>query len=405
MPLRIRAFLAAAAAAALLRAVSADAASDVGADAGAAQTIAAAVIRVDGPVRPPVSRLDLRPDDLGFAGARLALDDNQTTGRFLGQNFTLTEVTTTPRDAAAALEAVLAEGIGYIVSIADAAVTLTLADAAGDRALIVNAASPDDALRNAQCRPNLLHIAPSRAMLADALAQFLVWKKWRRWFLIEGSHPDDAAMAEAYRGAARKFGAKIVEERVFEDTGGARRTDTGHVLVQKQIPVFTQRAEDHDVVIAADESDVFAAYLPYHTWDPRPVAGSAGLRPTSWHAAQEAWGATQFQRRFERRAGRPMRPIDYQTWAALRVLGEAATRTASADPATLKAFILGPDFELAAFKGQKLTFRDWNGQLRQPVLLTHDRLLVSVSPQAEFLHKRSRLDTLGVDAPETLCNR
>ena len=66
----------------------------------------------------------------------------------------------------------------------------------------------------------------------------------------------------------------------------------------------------------------------------------------------------------------------------------------------------GPDpelFALAAFKGQKLTLRDWNQQLRQPILLSDGRTVVSVSPQQEFLHQVSELDTLGVDRPETKC--
>ncbi len=69
---------------------------------------------------------------------------------------------------------------------------------------------------------------------------------------------------------------KIVQERTFEDTGGARRTDSGVTLIQRQMPVFTQQAPAYDVLVAADESEVFASYLPYRTWDPRPVAGSAG---------------------------------------------------------------------------------------------------------------------------------
>ena len=119
-------------------------------------------------------------------------------------------------------------------------------------------------------------------MLADGLAQYLIWKKWRRWLLVVGSHPEDKLLGEAYRRAAKKFGAKIVEERVFEDTGGGRRSDTGSVQVQRQMPVFTQNAPEYDVLVAADESEVFAGYLPYRTWDARPVVGSAGLWPTSW---------------------------------------------------------------------------------------------------------------------------
>ena len=365
----------------------------------------AAVLRVDTPGPLPISRLDLPPDDLGFAGAELGTADNATTGSFMKQKFTTETVVATPETAEAEMQKLLDEGIWWIVVMADADTTVKLADVAGDKALVLNAAATDDRLRGEDCRANLLHIAPSDAMLTDAVAQYLVWKRWTDWFLIEGSHPEDQALAEAYKRSAAKFGAKIVEERVYEDTGGARRSDSGTVQVQGQMPAFTQRAPEHDVVVAADRSDVFAVHLPYHTWDPRPVVGSAGMVPDSWNPSHEAWGATQFQTRFEKQAGRFAHDEDYQVWAALRVLGEAATRTQGGDFATIQEFVLSDKFDLAAFKGQKLTFRDWDGQLRQPILLTTDRVVVSVSPQAQFLHQVSQLDTLGIDRPETACRK
>ena len=373
--------------------------------AAQAEPVAAAVLRVEHPRPLPISRLDLPPADLGLAGARLATEDNNTTGRFMGQAFTLEEVTAPPEEAVAALEALLGQGVRFVATLADADTTLALADAAGDRALILNALAPDDRLRGADCRANLLHLAPSRAMLADALAQYLAVKRWTDWLVVEGSHPDDRLLGDAYRRAAAKFGERVVETRTYEDTGGARRTDSGHIQVQAQMPVFTQRAPDHHVLVAADESQVFAAWLPYHTWDPVPVAGSAGLVPTSWHPAMEAWGGTQLQARFEKQSNRPMRPEDYTAWMALRVVGEAATRSRSTDPDGLRDYILGPDFELGAFKGQPVTFRDWDGQLRQPILLAADNVVVSVSPQDEFVHQFSPLDTLGIDRPETECRR
>lgn len=368
------------------------------------QVIRAAVLRVDEQRLPPISRLDLPPADLGFAGARLAIEDNDTTGRFMGQDFEAVEVTATPATAAAELDKVIAEGIQFVVVMADDATTLALADQAGDRAMLLNAQARGDALRGADCRFNTIHVAPSHAMLADGLAQFLMWKNWPDWLLVPGSHPEDQALAAAYRRAAAKFGARIVEERLFEDTGGARSTDSGHVQVQARMPVFTQRAPDYDVLVAADESDIFAPYLPYLTWDPRPVAGSAGLVPRSWHPAMEAWGATQYQNRFERMANRPIREEDYQAWLAIRIVGEAATRTRSADPAALREFILSDQFDVAGFKGQKLTVRDWDHQLRQPILLTTGLLTTSVSPQDQYLHQTSALDTLGIDRPETECS-
>ncbi len=134
----------------------------------------------------------------------------------------------------------------------------------------------------------------------------------------------DKLYADALRRAAKRFGGKIVQERIFEDTGGARRTDSGVTLIQRQMPVFTQQAPAYDVLVAADESEVFASYLPYRTWDPRPVAGSAGLVPTSWHAAQDQWGAIQLQNRFRKLNSRHMTALDMQAWTAARMIGEAS---------------------------------------------------------------------------------
>ena len=214
----------------------------------------AAVLRVDAPGPMPISRLDLPPDDLGFAGAALGTADNATTGSFMQQTFTTETVVATPETAEAEMRRLLDAGVWWIVVMADADTTVKLADIAGDKALVLNAEATDDRLRGEDCRANLLHVAPSDAMLADALAQYLVWKRWSDWFLIEGSHAEDQALAAAYRRAAEKFGAEIVEERVFEDTGGARRTDSGTVQVQAQMPAFTQRAAEHDVVVAADRA-------------------------------------------------------------------------------------------------------------------------------------------------------
>jgi len=119
----------------------------------------------------------------------------------------------------------------------------------------------------------------------------------------------------------------------------------------------------------------------------------------------EAWGATQWKNRFEEGASRLAQEEDFETWVALRVLGEAATRTQGGDAAAIREFILSDRFELGAFKGQKLTFRDWDGQLRQPVLLAADNVIVSVSPQDGFLHQTSTLDTLGIDRTETECRK
>jgi ABC transporter substrate binding protein (PQQ-dependent alcohol dehydrogenase system) len=340
----------------------------------------------------------------GIAGAQLAIEDNNTTGKFLNQHFNLDEIRLKAGDDVVKAAQTLAGHDGFIIADLPADELLKTADALRDNGtLLLNAGAIDDRLREEDCRANVIHVAPTRSMLADALAQYLVWKKWGHWLLVVGSHDNDKLYADALRRAATRFGAKIVQERTFEDTGGARRTDSGVTLIQRQMPVFTQQAPAYDVLVAADESEVFASYLPYRTWDPRPVAGSAGLMPTSWDAAHDQWGAIQLQNRFVKLNSRRMTALDMQAWTATRMIGEAASRTNSGDPKRLAEFIKGPDFSVAAFKGQPLTLRDWNLQLRQPILLADGRIVVSVSPQEGFLHQVSELDTLGVDRPETKC--
>ena len=341
----------------------------------------------------------------GIAGAQLAIEDNNTTGKFLNQSFSIEATRLKGGDDAAAAVTQLADrGISLVITDLPAQMLLKAADAGRQRGLLLfNAGANDDRLRQEDCRADVIHVAPSRAMLADGLAQYLVWKRWRRWLLVVGSHEPDQLYADALRRAAGRFGAKIVQERVFEDTGGARRTDSGLVQIQSQIPLFTQSAPDYDVLVAADESQVFASYLPYRTRDPRPVAGSAGLVPASWDASLDQWGAIQLQDRFMKSFSRRMTALDMQAWTAVRMIGEAAARVNSADPKAMLDYMRGTDFAVAAFKGRKLTVRDWDLQLRQPILLTDGRVIVSVSPQEGFLHQFSELDTLGIDRPETKC--
>ena len=354
--------------------------------------------------RPTISLIDKPAADDGLAGARLAIADNTTTGRFLGQTYELHEAPLRPSDdLAVPLTDLIDRGVSLIITDAPAAQLLHLAAIARARAAtLFNIAATDDTLREEACQDAIIHVAPTRSMLADALAQYLVWKRWSRWVLAIGTHDEDRLLAEAYRRAARRFGARIVKEIVYEDTGGSRQTDSGVIQTQQQMPVFTQRLPEYDVLVTADEAEVFAGYLPYRTWDARPVAGSAGLRPVTWDATSDSWGGAQVQDRFLRMFARRMTALDMQAWIAIRLIGEAASRGA-VDAGAIVGAIKAPGFGVAAYKGQLLTLRDWNWQLRQPILLSDGRTVVSVSPQPGFLHQVTELDTLGVDRPESRC--
>ncbi|MEW8244570.1 MAG: ABC transporter substrate-binding protein [Candidatus Thiodiazotropha endolucinida] len=350
----------------------------------------------------------LRPviNDTGQSGAEQGISDNNTTGQFTGQSFQLTSVKVKPeQNPNQAFLELHRQGTRLFLLNLPAARLIEIADMPeAKNSLLFNIGARDDELRTHECRANLLHTIPSRAMLADALAQYLTWKRWNEWFLVVGRHPQDKAYADALKRAAKRYGHKIVEEKVWTFEPGARRTDSGHTREQEEVNAFTQ-VGDYDILIVADERDEFGEFLNYRTYLPRPVGGSHGLSPAAWSGVHEQWGATQFQRRYQEKNGRWMTDRDFSAWVAVRSIGEAATRTAGKQADKLKAFILSDKFNLAAFKGRPVTYRDWNGQLRQPLLITSPRLMISVSPQKGFLHQFSTLDTLGYDRPESKCGK
>ncbi len=243
-------------------------------------------------------------------------------------------------------------------------------------------------------------------MLADGLAQYLIWKQWRDWVLLYGSHERDQ-LSPTRCGAPPPASAARSSPRRSSRTPARRGApDSGVVQIQRQLPVFMQDLPDHDVVLVADESEVFGTYVPFRTWIPRPVAGTAGLMPIGLASGQRAMGRHADPEPFRQGQGRRMAlSKDTPAWTAARIIGTRQRAFVGRRPAKqIEAFILADDFSIAAFKGQKLIFRKWNRQLRQPIFIG-DRPAgsVSTSPQEGFLHQFSELDTLGVDKPETKC--
>lgn len=345
---------------------------------------------------PLLSNVIPEPDDAGRRGAELAITDSNTTGRFLNHNYQLTARNSdSPEHLLDDARALRDEGLRlFIVNAPDTSLR-QLAEALPD-SLLINAGSASDELRPTTCLANVLHPLPSRSMLADALGQFLAVRRWNRWLLISGPTPEDQAYAAAIRRAAKRFGHKIVLEKAWTFDNDQRRT------AQAEMPLFTQ-ADDYDVVVVADERGDFGEYVPYQTWLPRPVVGTQGMTPTGWHKTVETYGAAQLQKRFEALANRWMNDRDFAAWIGVRSIATAVTRLGNADPAAIRQLSLSESLPVDGFKGRKLTFRPWSGQLRQPIPLVHPRGLVSNSPQEGFLHPTSELDTLGFDRPESQC--
>ena len=349
---------------------------------------------------PPLNNEDPAPADEGLAGARLGLEDSNATDRFVGVALALVSAVVAPDgDFVTAVRALIIRDRPTFVAVnAPAADLLALADLPEARGvLLLNINAADTRLREADCRANVLHVAPSRAMLTDALTQFLVFKRWTRVLIVSGPHPGDKLYAEALRRSVRKFGGHIVGEAGY-DAHGADIRDTA----LNEFALVT-RAADHDVVAVADEANEFGNALVYNTDLPRPVVGTHGLTPAAWGRPVEAWAAAQLQNRFRKLAGRVMTSADYAGWMAVHLVGEAAVQLKSADPQAIRRLVLSPAFEVGGFKGRALSFRPWDGQLREPIFDLWSGAVVATAPLQGFLHQSSDLDTLGIDKPESTC--
>jgi ABC transporter substrate binding protein (PQQ-dependent alcohol dehydrogenase system) len=270
------------------------------------------------------------------------------------------------------------------------------APAALGGAMVFNTGLDDDHLRGAHCAAHLLHTAPSRAMLADALAQYLAARNWRKALLLPGPLPGDALITEAFQRSAKRFGIKVVAQKPFKLTGDPRERDLGNTRL-------LTGDREHEVVAVMDSDGEFARLLPYATQWPRPVVGAGGLVAATWHPQWERHGGPQLSRRFYKLAQRPMRGHDWAAWAAVRSVAAVLAEHPKARVAQQLQALRGGSTTIDGFKGRSLSFRAWDGQLRQPLFLSHVDGVVGTAPLEGVLHPKEVLDTLGVDEQESAC--
>src|SRR6267154_5426648 len=99
-------------------------------------------------VKSKLSLVEQPSENDGIAGARLAIEDNNTTGRFLNQHFTLEALRLKESDDVAEAAVALASRNGFIVADLPADALLKAADALrGRETVLLNAGSIDDRLR------------------------------------------------------------------------------------------------------------------------------------------------------------------------------------------------------------------------------------------------------------------
>ena len=326
-------------------------------------------------------------------GVAVALDEGQFELQAVGAAVALTrQSVASPESARAAAQA--AENSGAAVLVTDLPDDWTLAVVDAVKLPVINIGAAADRLREQDCRARLFHIVPSERMRADALAQTLVSRKWSKLLLLVGPSAQDLERAATAQASIKRYGLQIVATRPFKLSADPRERDLAN-------PLLLTAGVDYDAVWVVDSDGEFARGLPYRTVLPRPVVGDAGLVALAWHAQFERYGAPQVSRRFAKAAGRAMAASDWSAWMAGKTLVATAI-AAPKGPASTWAQGLA-QATLDGSKGTSLSFRPWDGQLRQTLLLTDGQGVISQAPIEGLLHPTNVLDTLGADAPEKRC--
>ena len=350
------------------------------------------------PVR-AYGRVVLEARDHPFAGAQAGLEDARALSRSSGAEHQLSRVSAKSAEemSAAVLKAV-DEGVNFFLVDAPADVLRVVAAAVKGRdVLLFNVSAPEDSLRRDLCAREVVHTMPSRAQLMDGLTQFLVSRKWRDYLVLRGPRPGDLEMAAAFERSAKKFGARIVATRDFTPGTDPREREKNNVGLLSAIN------RDWDVTFVADMDFDCAREVSYRTIRPRPVVGSIDLEPLAWHWTWAHNGAPQLNTRFMRLSGgRHMGSADWSAWMAVKIIAQSALRTKSTDFKIRRTFILKEGY-FDGDKGEAMSIRPWDHQLRQAVLLASPFSVIAAAPMEGFLHQRDVLDTLGDDEPETPC--
>ena len=331
---------------------------------------------------------------------RMAAEDVALELQELGLALKLREVQLTDAQALPKMLAELkAARVQHIVADLPPQVLTALAKAAPAAlggAMILNVSADSDALRNEACSSALLHTTPSRQMYTDALAQYLAARNWRKLLLLQGSLPEDQLQGAAMLVSAKRYGLKILQTKPFKLSGDPRERDLFNTRL-------LTNERDHDVVAVMDSHGEFARTLPYATQWPRPVMGSNGLMAMAWHPQWERNGGPQISRRFQKLANRAFQSQDWAAWMAVKAITAGLAENPKADVLNQIKLLRSGEVVVDGNKGPGLTFRAWDGQLRQPIMLGHGDGVVGLAPLDGILHPTEVMDTLGTDQKESKC--
>ena len=344
-------------------------------------------------VHPVDIRSKYNKEKRAIDGARLAIKDSKKLERLTGTSFTLDYLSLEnekelkeffKKKNSSSYNAILLDlNEEKIINIVSQFKT-------NNNQIYFNISETSNKLRNNICLENFLHIFPSNAMLTDAIAQYLVEKRWNKVLMLTGPLEEDLQYSSSFKISAKKFGLKIIDEKFFVNSNDPRVRDKNNLS-------FLTMKNKYNSIFISDIDGEFALKVPNATSRPALVSGSSGLIPKTWHWSYLRHGAPQLNGRFERMHDRRMHGKDWAAWMSIKIIVESVLRTKVLDNFKILDYMKSSDFKVDGSKGISLNFRNYTRQLRQTILLvSQNNWVTQVAPLNSFTHQSNDLDTLGI---------
>jgi ABC-type branched-subunit amino acid transport system substrate-binding protein/ABC-type amino acid transport substrate-binding protein len=265
---------------------------------------------------------------------------------------------------------------------------------AAERDLVFfNVGASDDALRGEQCRVTTFHVEASASMYADAAIAWYTGQGLDDWYLIHEATESGEELAEHVRArlAGQPSPAKLV---------GASAVEPGQLVYVSEIQAIREAAPDVVLLqLGAEELHIFYGQLQgqrveavvtavpevraqtreflYRFSRAAPDFATAP-RPALWETSVAEGEAGEINEGYTSRAGDPMEPSAWAAYTAVLFTFEAAAANAAGDAVSLVEFLSDPETSLDLGKGEGVSFRAWDHQLRQPLYM------VQVDPDAAW---------------------
>ncbi len=360
------------------------------------------------------------------AAAQLAVEEaNYIAGAFGKVVRLVTEEATSPDDAdKKATKLVRQGGAKALLGGGDDRLTGALQAASTREGIIyLNTMSRSEALRGAPCQRLTFHVEASLAMYADAIGQWLVrGAKKTRWGVLSPETKAGAEIERMVERARKRQEATTIGRQVV--SAGARDYRAALTTLAKADPdvlminlggssLLAALAQVKELGLQVEVAGVVMEASEF--WQAEP-AKLTGVWPTLWFHGYSRYSGRELNKRLAEALGQPAESRAWATLTGVKAVWEAVLRGGRTDTAGLVSF-----FEkgrgMDAHKGQPLTFRPWDHQLRQPLMVLRAKAPAPESPRWDIFEllgevplrgtpgksQEEILDTLGLSEAESAC--